>query len=442
MDVDPLSSSNVLWELVILVILLFLSAFFSASETAMMSISRKRLKDAMNLKSSDLTANLKTSNRYLTVILIINNVVNVLLSSIATVLAFQLMPGTSSSKLVGIVTTMVTVLIVIFGEITPKIYARESSLKFFNISFPVIKILDLIFRPITWFFTAFSSFLIRVFVGKSEVEPFISHDEILFTLEVGKRQGVIEEQESELVRGALTLKDTYVREIMVPRVEIIGIQSGKTLNEAIKIFDESKFSRLPVYDKTVDRIMGICYAKDVLSLLNSNGEAFNTIKVENVAKSPYFVPETKKIDDLLQEMRRIKVHIAIVVDEYGGTAGLVTLEDVLEEITGEIFDEFDAEDEENLIIKKDRNTYILSALTPLNDIERELGIKFPESEFETIGGYLLKVFERVPHPGETMDTEQITVKVLESNKKRIIKVELKLKRGKKEIEGRKTDRKS
>lgn len=442
MDVDPLSSSNILWELVFLVILLFLSAFFSASETAMMSISRKKLTDAMNVKSSDLTSNLKMSNRYLTVILIMNNVVNVLLSSLATVLAFQLMPGTSNSKLIGIVTTVVTVLIVVFGEITPKIYARGSASKFFNTSFPVIKTLDLIFRPITWFFTAFSALLIQIFVGKCEVEPFISHDEILFAIDIGKRQGVIEEQESALVRGALALKDTYVREIMVPRVEIIGIQSGKTLSEAIKIFDESKLSRLPVYDKTIDQIMGICYAKDVLSFLNSKSTEFNAIKVEKVARSPYFVPETKKIDDLLQEMRHIKVHIAIVVDEYGGTAGLVTLEDVLEEITGEIFDEFDIEEEESSIIKKDRNTYILSALTPLNDIERELGITFPESEFETIGGYLLKIFERVPHPGETIDTEQITVKVLESNRRQIIKVELKLKRGKREIEDKQSDRKS
>ncbi len=442
MDVDPLSSFSVLWEIVILVVLLSLSAFFSASETAMLSISRKRLTDAMNVKSADLASNLKTSNRYLTVILIMNNVVNVLLSSIATVLAFQLMPGTSSSRLIGIVTAVVTVLIVIFGEITPKIYARGSASRFFNLSFPVIKLLDFALRPVTYFFTRFSTLLIRIFVSKDKVEPFISQDEILFAIDVGKRQGVIEEQESALVRGALALKDTYVREIMIPRVEIIGIQSGKTLSEAIKVFDESKLSRLPVYEENIDQIVGICYAKDVLSLLNSKGNAFNVIKVEKVAKSPYFVPETKKIDDLLQEMRHLKVHIAIVVDEYGGTAGLVTLEDVLEEITGEIFDEFDIEERENSIIKKDRNTYILSALTPLNDIERELGIKFPESEFETIGGYLLKIFERVPRPGETMDTDQITVKVLESNKKQIIKVELKLKRGKREIGDKQVDRKS
>ncbi len=442
MDVDPLSSFSVLWEIVILVVLLSLSAFFSASETSMLSISRKRLTDAMNVKSADLASNLKTSNRYLTVILIMNNVVNVLLSSIATVLAFQLMPGTSSSRLIGIVTAVVTILIVIFGEITPKIYARGSASRFFNLSFPVIKLLDFALRPVTYFFTRFSTLLIRIFVSKDKVEPFISQDEILFAIDVGKRQGVIEEQESALVRGALALKDTYVREIMIPRVEIIGIQSGKTLSEAIKVFDESKLSRLPVYEENIDQIVGICYAKDVLSLLNSKGTAFNVIKVEKVAKSPYFVPETKKIDDLLQEMRHLKVHIAIVVDEYGGTAGLVTLEDVLEEITGEIFDEFDIEERENSIIKKDRNTYILSALTPLNDIERELGIKFPESEFETIGGYLLKIFERVPRPGETMDTDQITVKVLESNKKQIIKVELKLKRGKREIGDKQVDRKS
>jgi len=430
LDPDPLSNPTIIWELVSLVILLALSAFFSASETAMMSVSRKKLLDAMNTDSYDLEKNLRVSNRYLTVILIMNNIVNVFLSSLSTILAIQLFPkGTSGSKLIAIVTVVVTVLIVVFGEITPKLYARINAPKFFGRSFPVIKILDFIFRPITWSFTAFSVFLIRIFVGKPDVEPFISHDEILFNIDMGKEQGIIEEQESVLVKGALTLKDTYVREIMVPRVEIVGIELDKTLAEAVKVFDESKFSRLPVYEENIDQIIGICYAKDILSILNSSNKSLEEIRVENVMRNPYFVPETKKIDDLLQEMRRMKMHIAIVVDEYGGTAGLVTLEDVLEEMTGEIFDEFDVEEEGTSIVKKDKYTYIISGLTPLNDIERELDVEFPESEFETIGGYLLKVFERVPKAGEIVDTEQFRVKILESNKKQILKIELRLKKG-------------
>ncbi|WP_051962519.1 hemolysin family protein [Mesoaciditoga lauensis] len=430
MDPDPLSNPTIIWEGISLIILLILSAFFSSSETAMMSVSRKKLLDAMEIDSYDLEKNLKVSNRYLTVILIMNNVVNVLLSSLATVLAIQLFPkGTSGSKLVAIVTLVITVLVVVFGEITPKIYARVNAPKFFKRSFPIIKILDFIFRPITWAFTALSVSLIRIFVGKPNVEPFISHDEILFNIDMGKNQGVIEEQESVLVKGALTLKDTYVREIMVPRVEIVGIDVDKTLADAVKVFDESKFSRLPVYEENIDQIIGICYAKDILSVLNSPDEKLENIKVKSMMRSPYFVPETKKIDDLLQEMRRMKMHIAIVVDEYGGTAGLVTLEDVLEEMTGEIFDEFDIEEEETPIVKRDKYTYVISGLTPLNDIERELNIEFPESEFETIGGYLLKVFERVPKPGEIVDTEQFRVKILESNKKQILKIEIRLKKG-------------
>ena len=430
MDPDPLSNPTIIWEGISLVILLILSAFFSSSETAMMSVSRKKLLDAMEIDSYDLEKNLKVSNRYLTVILIMNNVVNVLLSSLATVLAIQLFPkGTSGSKLVAIVTLVITVLVVVFGEITPKIYARVNAPKFFKRSFPIIKVLDFIFRPITWAFTALSVSLIRIFVGKPNVEPFISHDEILFNIDMGKNQGVIEEQESVLVKGALTLKDTYVREIMVPRVEIVGIDVDKTLADAVKVFDESKFSRLPVYEENIDQIIGICYAKDILSVLNSSDEKLENIKVKSMMRSPYFVPETKKIDDLLQEMRRMKMHIAIVVDEYGGTAGLVTLEDVLEEMTGEIFDEFDIEEEETPIVKRDKYTYVISGLTPLNDIERELNIEFPESEFETIGGYLLKVFERVPKPGEIVDTGQFRVKILESNKKQILKIEIRLKKG-------------
>ncbi len=428
MDPDPLSNPTILWELFFVVILLVLSSFFSASETAMMSVSRKKLLDALDTDSYDLEKNLKVSNRYLTLILVMNNIVNVLLSSLSTLLAIQLFPkGTSDSKLIATVTVVVTVLIVVFGEITPKLYARGNAPRFFKHSFPVIKVLDFIFRPVTWAFTAFSAFLINLFVGKPDVEPFISQDEILFNIDVGKKQGIIEEQESVLVKGALTLKDTYVREIMVPRVEIVAIESDKTLAEAVKVFDKSKFSRLPVYEKNIDEIIGICYAKDVLSILNSDGN-LNETKVSDIMRNPYFVPETKKIDDLLQEMRKMKMHIAIVVDEYGGTAGIVTLEDVLEEMTGEIFDEFDVVEDETSIIKKDKYTYIVSGLAPLNDIERELDIRFPENEFETIGGYLLKVFERVPRPGEIVDTEDFSVKILESNKKQILKIEIKLKR--------------
>ncbi len=431
MDPDPLSNPTIIWELISLLIFLVLSAFFSASETAMMSVSRKKLVDAMDTTSHDFEKNLKISNRYLTVILIMNNVVNVFLSSLATVLAIQLFPkGTSDSKLVAVVTVVVTVLIVVFGEITPKLYARMNAPKFFGHSFPVIKVIDFILRPLTWVLTAFSVFLIRAFIGKPNIEPFISQEEILFNIDMGKDQGVIEEQESVLVKGALTLKDTYVREIMVPRVEIVGIRAEESLLDAVKLFDESKFSRLPVYENSIDQIVGICYAKDILSVLNSqSGKKLEEISVKKMMRNPYFVPETKKIDDLLQEMRRMKMHIAIVVDEYGGTAGIVTLEDVLEEMTGEIFDEFDVEGEEETIVKKDRYTYLVSGLTPLNDIERELDIEFPESEFETIGGYLLKVFERVPKAGEIVDTDEFRAKVLESNKKQILKVELRLKKG-------------
>ncbi len=407
-----------------------------------MSISRKRLTDAMDVeKMSNFETQLKISNRYLTVILILNNVVNVLLSSLATVLAVQLVPqGTAESTLVAMVTVVVTVLIVVFGEITPKLYARGNAPRFFNFSFPIIKVLDLILRPVTWALSVFSAILIKLFTGKKEVKPFISNEDILFEIDVGKSQGIIEEQESSLVRGALTLKDTYVKEIMVPRIEVAALDSDDSLREAIRDFDESKFSRLPVYKEDIDHVIGVCYAKDILFVMNSKGkDAIENLKVKEAMRVPYFVPETKKIDDLLQEMRQLKVHIAIVVDEYGGTAGLVTLEDVLEEMTGEIFDEYDIEDDGSLITKKDQHTYIVNGLTTINDIERDLGITFPESEFETIGGYLLKIFERVPKPGEFVSSEEFTAKVLESTKQRIIKVELKLK-GMSDFGGEKTDR--
>uniref|UniRef100_A0A7V3VSZ7 HlyC/CorC family transporter n=1 Tax=Mesoaciditoga lauensis TaxID=1495039 RepID=A0A7V3VSZ7_9BACT len=431
MDGDPLGSTYIFWGIAGILVLLALSAFFSASETSMLSVSKKKLRDAISGDEQNLNfeKQLKASNRYLTVILILNNVINILLSSFATVMAIELFPkNISGPTIITLVTVIATVIIVVFGEITPKLYARTNAERFFRISFPVIKSIDFVLKPITFLLNGFSNSINRVITKNKVSTPFISSEDILFEIDTGKRAGVIEEQEGAILKGALTLKDTYVREIMVPRIEMVTLESDVVLSEAVRKFDESKYSRLPVYTETVDHVIGICYAKDIISVFNSKGKnSLENLQVKDVMRAPYFVPETKRIDDLLHEMRYMKMHIAIVVDEYGGTAGLVTMEDVLEEITGEIFDEYDVEEDKVPIVKKDRNTFIVDGLTPMNNIEREVGISFPESEFETIGGYLLKIFERVPRPGEIVETNDFTAKVVESNRLRIIKIELKLK---------------
>jgi CBS domain containing-hemolysin-like protein len=431
LDGDPLGSTYIFWEIAGILILLALSAFFSASETSMLSVSKKKLRDAISGDEQNLNfeKQLKASNRYLTVILILNNVINILLSSFATVMAIELFPkNISGPTIIILVTVFATVIIVVFGEITPKLYARTNAERFFRISFPVIKSIDFVLKPITFLLNGFSNSINRVITKNKVSTPFISSEDILFEIDTGKRACVIEEQEGAILKGALTLKDTYVREIMVPRIEMVTLESDVVLSEAVRKFDESKYSRLPVYTGTVDHVIGICYAKDIISVFNSKGKnSLENLQVKDVMRAPYFVPETKRIDDLLHEMRYMKMHIAIVVDEYGGTAGLVTMEDVLEEITGEIFDEYDVEEDKVPIVKKDRNTFIVDGLTPMNNIEREVGISFPESEFETIGGYLLKIFERVPRPGEIVETNDFTAKVVESNRLRIIKIELKLK---------------
>lgn len=431
MDGDPLGSTYIFWGIAGILVLLALSAFFSASETSMLSVSKKKLRDAISGDEQNLNfeKQLKASNRYLTVILILNNVINILLSSFATVMAIELFPkNISGPTIITLVTVFATVIIVVFGEITPKLYARTNAERFFRISFPVIKSIDFVLKPITFLLNGFSNSINRVITKNKVSTPFISSEDILFEIDTGKRAGVIEEQEGAILKGALTLKDTYVREIMVPRIEMVTLESDVVLSEAVRKFDESKYSRLPVYTETVDHVIGICYAKDIISVFNSKGKnSLENLQVKDVMRAPYFVPETKRIDDLLHEMRYMKMHIAIVVDEYGGTAGLVTMEDVLEEITGEIFDEYDVEEDKVPIVKKDRNTFIVDGLTPMNNIEREVGISFPESEFETIGGYLLKIFERVPRPGEIVETNDFTAKVVESNRLRIIKIELKLK---------------
>jgi len=216
---------------------------------------------------------------------------------------------------------------------------------------------------------------------------------------------------------------------MTPRVEMICIDENDDLMSLLKIVTDEGYSRIPVFRENIDKIVGICYAKDILNLLlerKMEAQILEKLKARDIMRPPYFVPEAKKVDDLLKELRNQKSHIAIIIDEYGGTAGMVTMEDLLEELTGEIFDEYDEEDDEVNIKKIDDNTYILDGMTQINDIERELDIDFPETEFETIGGYLLELLERFPKTGEIVNDPPYTFEILASARNKIEKIKLTL----------------
>lgn len=430
---DPVSSYEVLVYGLALILLLLLSAIFSGSETALTSVGIHKLREILSKKKDEkreqslLKSILHQSNRLLTAILVANNTVNILATSLATLLLARLLPknGTAAAALT---TVLMTSLIVIFGEITPKIYAREKAETFFNRTIGLVKIVELLFRPVIWVLLRISRIIIRIFSGRSGEEfAILSEEYIVETFDIGHEAGVIESQERKMLKGTLMMKDTSVREIMTPRVEMVCIEDEKTLREFIELVSEEGYSRIPVFHENVDNIVGICYAKDVFDVvINEGANALETRKVKEILRGPIFVPETMKLDDLLREFIQKRVHIAIVVDEFGGTAGLVTMEDVIEELTGDILDEYDELGENPILKRVSEGVYIVDASIPINDLERELDIEFPETEFETLAGYLLEQFERLPKVGEEIVVNGFKFKVVAAAKNKIERVRMEI----------------
>jgi len=428
---EPLSSSlRIIFEILFLIFLIYLSAFFSGSETALTSMGKLKLKEMLEKsKSKDKKEIAKEAlhrpNRLLTTILICNNLVNILASSIATVLVMDILPRESKGVAVATATGVMTFLILIFGEITPKIYAKENAEKVFERSTKLVDVVATVLKPILWILMGISNIMVKALGGvKMSEAPFITEDELVFVVEIGKKEGILEKEEGEFLSRILDMKNTDVREIMVPRVDMVCIEDDKNLLDLIELIKDEQFSRIPVYHETVDNIVGICYAKDVLSVIdNMNFKDLDKAKVREIMRDVFFVPETMKISSLLKDFKKRKVHMAIVVDEFGGTSGIVTLEDILEYIVGEIMDEYDT-DEISGIKKLGENLYVIDAKVPIADLEREIGVKFPKTEFETIGGYLLELFERVPKVGEEMDVGKFHFRILAASRNRIDKIEV------------------
>ncbi len=440
MEPEPLSSSgnmsgDIIWIVLLLFFLLFLSGFFSGSETALTSMSKLKIREMLEKtrkkeKKKILHEALHRPNRLLTTILIMNNFVNILASSLTTLLVLSLFPqGDGLGVAAALSTGIMTVLILIFGEITPKVHASQSVKKVFDQTISVVTFLSYLLSPVIWLLIKISNFFIWIMGGKRVIEPpFITEDEIVYAMQVGEKEGVIELEERKMLTRALELKDTNVKEIMIPRVDMVAIDENDSLGKIISTVNEEGYSRYPVYRESIDNVIGLLYAKDILKTIDEKGpEMLSRVTAREIIRQPFFVPETKKIDDLLQEFKDNLIHMAIVVDEYGGTEGLVTIEDIIEEVMGEILDEFD-EGEQNGIEKISEKTYIIDAKVPINDIEREIDIEFPETEFESVGGYLFEVFEKVPEVGEEIDVNGFHFKILAASKSKIEKIKLTIKK--------------
>lgn len=348
-------------NVVLLVFLILLSGFFSASETALTafrSIHLEKLEDGKHNKQVNLLKKwLKNPNEMLTGLLLGNNIVNILASSIATIVTIQFM-GTSS-KSVAVATIGMTVVILVFGEITPKIIAKNHSLKIAGVVIVIVYWFSFFTKPLIKILIWISKFIGRLLGIELEDETLmITEEDIISFVNVGEAEGVIEEDEKEMIHSIVGFGETSAKEVMTPRTAMLAFEGNKTIDDIWYEMVDNGFSRIPVYEDTIDNILGVLYIKDIMNCIKDGN---TNVPIKNFIRPGYFVPETKSIIEILKEFKALKVHIALVLDEYGGIVGLLTIEDLIEEIVGEIRDEFDTEEEE-FITQIDENSYEVDAM--------------------------------------------------------------------------------
>ena len=407
---------------ILLIILVTMSAFFSASETALTAFNRSKLKAIAekNQRKADLLKGwLKKPNEILTALLIGNNIVNILASSIATMVAISILGNTS--RAIAISTGAMTILLLIFGEITPKVVAKAYSTHISNAVIKLVYMLSKLFLPISKILMVVSKLIARIFGVKiDEIAFLITEEEIKSVVSVGEEEGVIEEEEKKMIHSIFEFTDTTVKEIMIPRTTVFAVEASKTLEEIWDVITGNGYSRIPVYEEGIDNIIGVFYIKDIFNVIR-DGKL--NMQVKSFIREAYFVPETKALVEMLEEFKKKHIHMAIVLDEYGGTSGIITIEDLIEEIVGDINDEFDIEHDEE-IKKVADNKYIIDAMLDVEFLNEELSIDLPVSEdYDSLGGYIYSVLGRVPLEKDTIthDNGKVEIRVLEVDNRRIVK---------------------
>jgi len=413
-------------RLFLFLILLLISATFSGSETAFFSIDKvllKKLKQEAGSAAKRVVKLLKHQRRFLITILIGNTFVNVTAASLAAmiVLDFCTERGLSPQLAIGINVILATFLILVIGEIAPKFLGVKNPEKLAKALSPFLLLVYYILLPLSFFFDKLLAFLTKVFHFKEhDKERLLDVEEFHTLLEIGEEQGALEEDEKEMLHSIFEFGDTSVREIMIPRTDVVCIPDDITFSELIHVIKTKRHTRIPVYSETIDSIQGILNAKDLLPLMSQSTES---IKILDLVRPPIYVPESKKIDDLLRLFQKQSQHMAIVVDEYGGTSGIVTLEDIIEEIVGEIHDEYD--NEPSLFRKLDDKTYLVSAKIDIASLNDHLEMQVPESdEYDTLGGFILEQIGALPHEKESIRYENYLFTMDKVEKNRIVLVKV------------------
>jgi putative hemolysin len=405
---------------ILLGVLILLSAFFSSAETAFSSVNRIRLRNYVSEGRAGSKNALHISENFddaLSTILVGNNIVNIAAASISSKVAVDLF-GASTGLLVS--TFGMTVLILIFGEILPKSMAKENaeeySLKISAILLLLIKILT----PVNFVFSKLKASVSRMFSKDGEAQPSVTEEEIKVMVDISEEEGVINNDERELVHRSLEFNDVLVGEILTHRMDMITIEVNQPLEEIKQIFLEERFSRIPVYEDNIDNVIGFLSEREFFAELIQNKEVI----VREMLRQPMFVVKSMKIATLLPELQRTKSHMAIVVDEFGGTSGLITLEDILEELVGEIWDEHD--EKVNIMTKIDESTYEFDAAYDLDDFAELFNVPMPDTSYHNLGGWIFETLESIPVNGDSFVYEnlRIIVKEVENHRIRNIKVEI------------------
>ena len=408
-------------QLIILILLLLLSTFFSSSETALTTVNKIRMRtlsESGNKRADRVLRVTDDSGKMLSAILIGNNIVNLSASSLATSLAIHYLGNVGA----GIATGILTFLILIFGEVTPKTLA---TIKADSIALAIAGIIDVLMKiltPVIFIINKLSmGFLFLLRINPKDGSQQMTEEELRTIVDVGQETGVIENEERNMIHNLFDFGDAEAKEIMVPRIDMTFVQVDATYQEVLDVFRQDMFTRLPVYEDTTDNVIGIINMKDFL--LEQDDETFS---VRSMLRDPYFTYEHKNTADLFLEMRKSSISLAIVLDEYGVTAGLITLEDLLEEIVGEIRDEYDADEEDDITQISDREFYVLGSAN-LDDVSDALRYSFESDDYDTIGGYCLGLLGHLPEKNEIIITDDnVLLRIDRMDKNRIERVYIKL----------------
>lgn len=408
-------------QLITVIILLCLSAFFSSSETALTTVNQIRMRtlaDNGDKRAARVLRVTGNPGKMLSAILIGNNIVNLSASSISTSLAIHLFGNTGA----GIATGILTFLILIFGEVTPKTMATIKADSMSLTAAAPIGFLMKILTPVIFIINKLSlGLMFLLHVNIKDAQKKMTEEELRTIVDVSQENGVIEHEERDMIHNLFDFGDAEAKEIMVPRIDMTFVQADATYQEVLDIFRQDMFTRLPVYEDSTDNVIGIINMKDFL-LQNDTPE----FSVRNLLREPYFTYEHKNTADLFLEMRKSSISLAIVLDEYGVTAGLITLEDLLEEIVGEIRDEYDADEEDDITRISDREFYVLGSAN-LDDVSEALSLHFTSDDYDTIGGYCLGLLDHLPEKNEIILTDNnILIRIDRMEKNRIERIYIRL----------------